>query len=147
MEQLKNSDLMEGFLKRMEQDIKGKDRQVQFEHCINIKKLKDYKVSCSYGDMVLIICILKDYLKMIGSKEGVMWDYYRNRFSKLADKLSAQIEYDYEKQVEICRKKMSAGEKENDIGEDAVMLAVKKSKREGGDRGKNGKQTGNPKEY
>lgn len=131
MKQLEHSDIMSGFLEKMEQDIKGRDRQVQVEHCINIKKLKDYKVSCSYGDMVFIICILKDYLKLIGNEKGVMWDYYRNRFSKLADGLAAQIEYDYEKQAEICRKKMSAGEKEDDTGEDAMVLAVKKGRKTG----------------
>lgn len=81
--------------------------------------------------MVFIICILKDYLKLIGNEKGVMWDYYRNRFSKLTDGLAAQIEYDYEKQAEICRKKLSAGEKEDDTRGEAVMLAVKKGRKTG----------------
>ena len=105
------------------------DRQVEIEHCINIKKLCDYKVSCSYGDIVFIICILKDYLKLTAEKEGYMWNYYRNRFAALADKLSAQIEYDYEKQMEKCRKKMGAAESKSDIGEDAMALAVKRGRR------------------
>lgn len=88
-------------LKDAEQSIKDEaDKEVEIEHCINIKKLCDYKVSCSYGDIVLIICILKDYLKLIQKKEGIMWDYYRKEFAELADHLSSQIEYDYDKQVE-----------------------------------------------
>ena len=105
------------------------DKQVKVEHCINIKTLCDYEVSCSYGDMVFVICILKDYLKLIAEKEGHIWDYYRVRFTKLADKLSAQIGYDYEKQLEKSRKKLEAIEKQNDIGEDAIALAVKRSGR------------------
>ena len=115
------------------------DKQVKVEHCINIKTLCDYEVSCSYGDMVFIICILKDYLKLIAEKEGHIWDYYRGRFAKLADKLSVQIGYDYETQLEKCKKKMDAIEKQNDIGEDAITLAVKRSgrsKRKEEDNGK-----------
>lgn len=105
------------------------DKQVNIEHCINIKKLCDYTVSCSYGDMVFIICILKDYLKLIAEKEGTIWDYYRERFAKLADKLAGQIGYNYEKQLEKCRKKMNADASKSDIGGDAMTLAVNKGKR------------------
>lgn len=101
------------------------DKQVKIEHCVNIKELCDYKVSISYGDMVFTICILKDYLKLIAEKEGHIWDYYRNRFAKLADKLSTQIGYDYENQLGKCRKKMDAKEKHDDIGEDAMALGRK----------------------
>ena len=71
-------EVLADLLKDAEQSIKDEaDKVVEVEHCINIKKLCDYKVSCSYGDIVLIICILKDYLKLIQKKEGIMWDYYR----------------------------------------------------------------------
>lgn len=111
-------------------DVKDKaDRQVKVEHCINIKKLCDFKVSCSYGNIVFIICILKDYLKLLEEKEGYIWDYYRERFAKLADSLAKQIEYDYDKQLEKCRKKMNAKESKSHVGEDAMALAVNRGKR------------------
>ena len=106
------------------------DKQVRVEHCINIKTLCDYEVSCSYGDMVFIICILKDYLKLIAEKEGHIWEYYRGRFAKLADKLSVQIGYDYEKQLERCRKKLDTKEtRQDDVGEDAMALAVNRGRK------------------
>lgn len=43
----------------------------------------------------------------------------------MADRLAEQIEYDYEKQLEKCKKKMGVTEKNDDIGEDAMALAVK----------------------
>ena len=117
-------------LKDTERSIKDEaNKEVEVEHCINIKKMCDYKVSCSYRDIVFIICILKDYLKLIKDKEGMMWDYYRDKFEKLADKLSAQIEYDYEKQLEKCRKKMNTKTTNNDVGADAMALAVQRKKR------------------
>lgn len=119
-------DSLAGLLKEVDACIRDKaHKQVEVEHCINIKMLCDYKVSCSYGDMVFIICILKDYLKLIDDREGEIWDYFRNRFAKLADKLASQIEYDYDKQLEKCMKKMNAKEKDGDIGEDAVILATR----------------------
>ena len=117
-------------LKDADQAIKDNaNKEVELEHCINIKRMCDYKISCSYGDIVFIICILKDYLKLIEEKEGVMWDYYKEKFSKLADKLSVQIEYDYEKQMEKCKKKMGTKTSDDDIGGEAMALAVKRRKK------------------
>lgn len=116
-------------LKDADQTIKDEaDKEVEIKHCINIKKICDYEVSCSYRDIVFIICILKDYLKLIQDKEGIMWDYYKDKFSKLADKLSVQIEYDYEKQMEKCKKKMGTKTSDDDIGGEAVALTVKRKK-------------------
>lgn len=105
------------------------DKHVEIEHCINIGKLSNYKVSCSYGDIVFIICILKDYLKLTAEKEGHIWEYYRSRFAKLADRLACQIEYDYDAKLEKCRKKMDVEETKSDIGGDAMALAIKRGKR------------------
>ena len=57
------------FLDEVEKEIADDaEKQVWIEKCINIKTLSDLTVSCSYGDMVLIICVLKDYLKLIANK-------------------------------------------------------------------------------
>ena len=114
-----------------DKDIKKEDadKQVEIEHCINIKTLSDFKVSCSYRDIVFVICILKEYLKLIEEREGFTWEYYREQFSKLANRLSEQIEYDYDVQMEKCLKKMGKKERNDDVGEDAMALAVKRGKK------------------
>lgn len=130
MDQDTHLESLADLLREAEQSIKDDaNKEVEVEHCINIKKMCDYKVSCSYGDIVFIICVLKDYLNLIKDKEGMLWNYYRKEFAKLADKLSVQIEYDYEKQMKKCRKKMNQKTSEDDIGEEAMALAVKRRKK------------------
>lgn len=129
MEQNEQIDRLLRFLSEVEEDIKDEaDKTVKIEHCINVygSKPEECKVSCSYGDLVLIICMIKDYLKMIAEKKGLMWEYYRERFDKMADRFSSQIDYDYEKKAEACRKKMAAVENKKDrgIGEEALALAA-----------------------
>lgn len=137
------------FLDDVEQDISGEaEKSVWIEKCINIKELCDYTVTCSYGDMVLIICMLHDYLKILAEKEGVEWDYYKQRFEKAALRLSAQIGYDYEEAVKKCRKKMEKQESNSDIGEDAMVLATKYGKRgekKSADENKKSDETGDQK--
>lgn len=73
MDKDKHLESLADLLKDAEQSIKDNaNKEVEIEHCINIKKMCDYKVSCSYRDIVFIICILNDYLKLINEKEGFM---------------------------------------------------------------------------
>ncbi|MEZ3494386.1 MAG: hypothetical protein K1W38_19400 [Lachnospiraceae bacterium] len=53
-------------LQEVEKDISEEaKKQVMIENAINIRLLCDYVVSCSYEDIVLIICMLHDYVKML----------------------------------------------------------------------------------
>lgn len=63
---------------------------------------------------------------------------------RMADRLAEQIEYDYDRQMEKCRKKIRTEDKDDDIGEDAMVLHVKRGKRKknSGD-GKEGGEDGN----
>lgn len=112
-----------------EMSKKEKEKLVMIEKAVNIRLLCDYAVSCSYGDIVLIICMLHDYIKTLDKIRGddIQYQaYYRKKFESMADRLAEQIEYDYEAAVEKCKKKLQKQEKESDIGEDALILAAKR---------------------
>ena len=44
------------------------------------------------------------------------------------DRLSEQIEYDYDAALEKCKKKLEKKENYSDVGEEAMALAVKHAK-------------------
>lgn len=115
-------------LQEIEKGIsKDTEKQVMIEKAINLRLMCDYVVSCSYGDVVLIICMLRDYVKMLDEmRDDILWKaYYREKFIKMADRFSEQIGYDYDAAVEKCRKKQGRLERFSDVGEDAMALAVK----------------------
>ena len=117
------------FLREVEEGMtKDEMKQVMIEKAINLKLLCDYVVSCSYGDIVLIICMLHDYVKMLDKiRDDIQWKaYYRNKFVSMADRFAEQIEYDYDAAVEKCRKKQEKEERDSDIGEEAMALTVKR---------------------
>lgn len=117
------------FLREVEEGMnKDEMKQVMIEKAINLKLLCDYVVSCSYGDIVLIICMLHDYVKMLDEiRDDIQWQaYYRNKFVTMADRLAEQIEYDYDAAVEKCWKKQEKKERDSDIGEEAMALMVKR---------------------
>lgn len=69
MDSKENVEELTCLLDGAEEDIKDNaGKRVEIEHCINIKTLSDFKVSCSYRDIVYMICILKEYLKLIEEK-------------------------------------------------------------------------------
>lgn len=108
---------------------KEEEKQMMIEKAVNLKLMCDYAVSCSYGDIVLIICMLHDYVKMMDElrAEDIEYqEYYRRRFMKMADKLAGQIGYDYDKAVEKCKKKQLKQEKDSDVGEDGVSQLIRR---------------------
>lgn len=128
------------FLHEVEKELsKEEEKQVMIEKAINLKLMCDYVVSCSYGDIVLIICMLHDYVKMLDEvRSDIQWEaYYREKFMKMADRLSEQIEYDYDAALEKCRKKLGQKESSSDVGEEAMALAIKRSTGKKKEAGKN----------
>lgn len=118
------------FLSEVEKSIEPEQaKQVMIEKAINLKLMCDYVVSCSYGDVVLIICILHDYIKRMDEvRSGNIWyeAYYREKFLEMANRLAEQIDYDYDLAVEKCRKKQLQQESNNDVGEEALALTIKR---------------------
>ena len=121
----------------MEKDLSNADQEVPIKNVVNLKTtpISHYEVSLAYGDLTLIIAMLRDYVKGFDAmiEDGTLAinqyqyeAYYRNKFLKIADKISTQIEYDYDKKLEKCLKKSG---KEDDIGQEALILALKKDAR------------------
>lgn len=122
------------FYEEMEKEISDKaELPVRIRGAYNMKApgFPEYEVTCPYGDIVLIIAMLRDYVKCLDEVIGddiTYKAYYRKRFMKMAERLSEQIGYSYDKAVEKCRKKKEK-EKKDDIGEDAIVLAVTRGAR------------------
>lgn len=122
----------------MEKDnILDMDAEVPIEGVINLKSkpISDYKVRLAYGDLTLIIAVLRDYVKGLDELlemgelkiNDIQYEaYYRKKFIEIANKISEQIEYDYDKKREACIKKLSKEDK-SDVGDEALSLALKRS--------------------
>ncbi len=114
------------------------DGEVPVEGAVNLKAkpISEYKVRLAYGELTLIVAMLRDYVKELDNRleagtlnmnETEYQCYYRPKFMTLADRISHQIDYDYDKQVEKCRKKMQKGDSSSDIGEEALALTFKRT--------------------
>lgn len=115
---------------KAEEELSEKEKQklVMIEGAINLKLMCDYVVKCGRGDLILIICMIHEYIKMLDeTRDTIQWQcYYRDRFIRMADHFADQIGYDYDKAMERCRKNLSKKESDSDIGGDALELAAKK---------------------
>ena len=109
---------------------------VKITGAINVKTspISEHEVSLAYGDLTLIIAVLRDYVKGLDQmllenrlpvNEIEYEAYYRKKFLDIANKISEQIKYDYDKKREQCIKKMEKVDK-SDIGEEALSLALKR---------------------
>lgn len=106
-------------------------KRCNITNVINLKSrpISHHDVSLAYGDLVLIVAMLRDYVKALDEVKGediTYRAYYRNKFMRIAQRIQEQIGYDYDKALEKCNKK----EKQSDVGEDAMLLMLKKQARE-----------------
>ncbi len=117
-------------------EIEAPNVQVPIEGIVNTKTtpMSHYKVSLAYGDMRLIVAILRDYVKGCDKLKEfgklpcneIEYDvYYRNKFMQIANRISEQIEYDYDAQLKKCLKKLEKVDN-SDIGEEALALVMKR---------------------
>lgn len=91
------------------------------------------------GDLQIVCNVLYDYCNMLSEMltdppEGVdgntieIWkaryEYYLERVRKIREKIETGIGYSTEKAIEKCNKRKP--KKDDDIGEDAIVMAMKK---------------------
>ena len=114
------------------------DEDVPVEGAVNLKSkpISEFKVRLAYGELTLIIAMIRDYIRELDTRlengtlnmnEVEYQYYYRPKFLAMADRISQQINYDYDKQVEKCRKKMLKGNSNSDVGEEALALTFKRT--------------------
>lgn len=112
------------------------DEYVNIDGVVNVKAhpISNYEVKLAHGDLKLIVAMIRDYVKGFDqmAEDGDIrinpieyQAYYRGKFMKIADGISAQIEYDYDKQLKKCLKSLGK-ESKSDVGGEALSLALKR---------------------
>lgn len=90
-----------------------------------------------YGDIYKTVNALRDYaqlLEMVCEQweltgfHRALYEYHAEKLREIAGKLQAGIGYDYDAAVEKCRRSKKNKKKEDDAGEDALVLAFKRTK-------------------
>lgn len=111
---------------------------VEIDGAVNLHThpISNYKVTLAYGDLTLIVAMIRDYIRGLDQmfQDGdikinpIEYEaYYRNKFLNMADKISRQIEYDYDEHLKKCLKKLEKTDN-SDIGEEALSLVIKRGK-------------------
>ncbi len=94
------------------------------------------------GDLIIICNAMSDYadilMEFIKQSEydgysKAFYEVHAERCRKISQKLQEQIGYDRDAAIERCRKKKSREEPEDDIGENALVMMVKKAREKKGE--------------
>lgn len=96
---------------------------------------KDLSLKVAPGDLYKICNVLHDYEHLVrcGSQlvemyEGaqMFWDIYADQLLKIRGKIEKALGYSVEKAISKCEKKKLRKESDDDVGEDAIVLAMKR---------------------
>ena len=88
-----------------------------------------HEVKTCYGDVVKIVNALRDYAKLLETvcDEWDLGGFHRaEKLRQIADKLQRGIGYDYDDAVRKCQKLRGKKPRNADVGEEAMVLAVKR---------------------
>lgn len=109
------------------------EEEVKVNGALNVHskpKVTEFEVTLSTGDLTLIVAMIEDYIRGLDviKADDIQWDvYYRKKFRRMSEHIQEQIDYDYDKALAKCQKKAA---KEDDIGEEAMSLMIKRSMKE-----------------
>lgn len=102
-------------------DIHG-DREIKTccgDICKIVNALRDY------SRMLVIVC---DTWKLQGFHRST-YEYHAEKLRGIADKFQAGIGYDYDAVLEKCRQRRSKKSRDEDVGGEAVEMALLKAER------------------
>ena len=94
-----------------------------------------HEVKTCYGDVVKIVNALRDYAKLLetvcdewdlGGFHRATYEYQAEKLRQIADKFQRGIGYDYDDAVRKCQKLRGKKPRNADVGEEAMVLAVKR---------------------
>ena len=94
-----------------------------------------HEVKTCYGDIVKIVNALRDYAKLLelvcdewdlGGFHRATYEYLAEKLRQIADKFQYGIGYDYDAAVRKCQKLRGKKPRNTDVGEEAMVLAVKR---------------------
>ena len=94
-----------------------------------------HEVKTCYGNVVKIVNALRDYAKLLetvcdewdlGGFHRATYEYQAEKLRQIADKLQRGIGYDYDDAVRKCQKLRRKKLRNADVGEEAMVLAVKR---------------------
>ena len=98
----------------------------------------EHEIKTCYGDIYKIVNVFMDYarlLELIGDEWGLD-AYHRavnevtaDKLRSIAKKYQEAIGYDYEDALAKCEAKKKKAHKDDDVGADALKLAMKRGKR------------------
>ena len=84
-----------------------------------------HEVKTCYGDVVKIVNALRDYAKLL-ELVWAIYEYQAEKLRQIADKFQCGIGYDYDAAVRKCQKLRGKKPRNADVGEEAMVLAVKR---------------------
>ncbi len=117
----------------MEIDALGAELEIFFEDIGGPCHIK----TC-YGDICKIVNALRDYSRMLHmvcdewNLQGfhrATYEVHAEALERISKKFQAGIRYDYDAAVEKCHRKMAKKSREDDVGEDAMVLMLRKAQR------------------
>lgn len=111
------------------------ERMKRFLHYMETKGMHEQWIEMSVGEIRIVIEALADYHDIASGHIETMedaygkaaWEYELKRIKQIQAKLEESIRYNRDKQFEICKKRRRP--KDDDIGEDAVVLASRGMRR------------------
>lgn len=125
--------------KKDNKPVKAKDpaqsydeRMKRFWHYWNNKTAYENQIETCVGELKIIVDALADYCDYVSRKidempqayERAVWEIRRDKINAIQSKIEEKIGYNRDEQLIKCQKRRTA--KEDDIGEDALIMALKK---------------------